>query len=49
MGENLIDMEELLAAMEQLKETNTEGVLEMDEEMKASQRRYEEYIKKNVE
>jgi len=49
MGENLINMEELLAAMEQLKETNTEGVLEMDEEMKASQRRYEEYIKKNVE
>lgn len=49
MGDNLIDMEELLAAMEQLKETNTEGVLEMDEEMKASQRRYEEYIKKNVE
>ncbi|MBP3338597.1 MAG: hypothetical protein J6L69_04270 [Lachnospiraceae bacterium] len=49
MGENLIDMDELLAAMEQLKETNTEGVLEMDEEMKASQRRYEEYIKKNVE
>ena len=49
MGENLIDMDELLAAMEQLKETNTEGVLEMDEVMKASQRRYEEYIKKNVE
>lgn len=49
MGDNLIDMEELLAAMEQLKETNTEGVLEMDEEMKASQRRYEEYIKKNLE
>ncbi len=48
MSENLVNMDELLEAMEQLKETATSGVVEMDEEMKASQRRYEEYIKKNV-
>lgn len=48
MSENLINMEDLMEAMEQLKETTTSGVFDMDEEMKASQRRYEEYIKKNV-
>lgn len=49
MSDNLINMDDLMAAMEQLQETNTGGVFEMDEEMKASQRRVEEYIKKHTE
>jgi len=48
MSDNLINMDDLMAAMEELKEVNTEGVFEMSEEMQASQRRYEEYIKKNT-
>ncbi len=49
MSDNLINMDDLMAAMEQLKESDTNGVLEMSEEMQASQRRYEEYIKKNTD
>ncbi len=47
MSDNLINMDDLMAAMEELKEVSTDGVFEMTEEMQASQRRYEEYIKKN--
>ncbi len=49
MKENLVDVEELMLAMEKLKDSNTGIVIEDSDEMKASQRRYEEYIKKNVE
>ena len=49
MSDNLINMDDLMAAMEQLKESDTNGVLEMSEEMQSSQRRYEEYIKKNTD
>ena len=49
MSDNLINMDDLMAAMEQLKETDTQGVVEMSEEMEASQRRYEEYIKKHTD
>ncbi len=49
MSENLVNLEDLMAAMEQLKDTNQATFVEMDEEMQASQRRYEEYIKKNIE
>lgn len=49
MSENLVNLEDLMEAMEQLKDTNTASFVEMDEEMQASQRRYEEYIKRHVE
>ncbi len=49
MSDNLINLDDLMAAMEQLKESDTNGVMEMDEEMQASQRRYEEYIKKHTD
>lgn len=49
MSDNLINMDDLMAAMEQLQEVDTNGVLEMSEEMQASQRRYEEYIKKHTD
>lgn len=49
MNENLVNMDDLMVAMEQLKDAKTGVVIEDSEEMKASQRRYEEYIKKNME
>lgn len=49
MSDNLINMDDLMAAMEQLQENNAGAVIEMDEEMQASQRRVEEYIKKHAE
>ena len=49
MDGHLINLDDLMDALDELKEVNTDGVIEMSDELKESQRRYEEYIKKNVE
>lgn len=47
MSKDLINMDDLMAALEELKEVNTNGVIEMSEEMKESERRCKEYIEKH--
>lgn len=47
MDESLIDLGDLQDALEELKGKKTVMDESMSEEMEASQRRYEEYIKKN--
>lgn len=47
MDENLVNLDDLQEALSQL-ETAEYVETEMSDEMKASQKRYEEYIKKNI-